>query len=136
MRDRLTERVGDGIRYDNGKYIVTCYPKNDNLTPVDKLAAKLCDFEDKIENGDVIVPPCKVGQTVWVLNQLKGLVFENTVVCIKIFSQNRYKNTLTLEYRNKLGETSNRKFTWAQVGKQVFLSREEAEKALAERSGE
>jgi hypothetical protein len=65
MTERLTERVGDGIRYDNGNYTVTCYPKNNNLTPVDKLAAKLCDLENKIENGAVIALPCKVGDTVY-----------------------------------------------------------------------
>lgn len=65
MTDRLTERVGDGIRYYNGEYTVTCYPKNNNLTPVDKLAAKLCEFEDMIENGTIIVPPCKVGDDAW-----------------------------------------------------------------------
>lgn len=67
MSERLTQRVDDGIRYDNGKYIVTCYPKNNNLTPVDKLAAKLCEFEDKIENGTLITLPCKVGDKVYLV---------------------------------------------------------------------
>ena len=57
MSERLTKRVGDGIRYDNGKYIITCYPKNNNLTPVDEMAAKLCDLEDKIESGTLVVVP-------------------------------------------------------------------------------
>lgn len=51
--DRLTKRVGDGVQYNNGEYITTCYPKNNNLTDVDKLAAKLCDLEDKIEQGEL-----------------------------------------------------------------------------------
>ena len=85
-----------------------------------------------LDNG-VIVPPVHVGQTVWVLNQLRGMVFENTVVCVKILSQNHNKNTITLEYRNKLGERSTRKYTWGQVGKSVFFTREEAEKALREK---
>lgn len=46
--ERLTERIGNGIRYDNGKYIVTCYPENKNLTPVDKMAVRLCELEDKL----------------------------------------------------------------------------------------
>lgn len=48
MSERLTERIGNGIRYDNGEYIVTCYPENENLTPVDKMAVRLCELEDKL----------------------------------------------------------------------------------------
>lgn len=70
--ERLTERVGDGIRYDNGEYIITCYPKNNKLTTVDKMAAKLCDLEDKIENKTLFELPCKVGDTVWCLQKEDG----------------------------------------------------------------
>lgn len=118
----------------------------DLLKKVDENAANkgITDYKDAIaDNADyllangVIVPPVFVGQTVYVLNQTNGKVYQNTVVCIKVRSmQSKLKNTIKVEYINKLGETSCRKFAWAQIGKQVFFTREEAEKALAERRGE
>ena len=82
-----------------------------------------------IDNG-VIVPPVNAGQTVWVYNQSTNNVYENKVICIKIASTNKYKNSITVEYRNKCGETSRRKFTWAQIGRQLFLTEEDAVDAL------
>ena len=85
-----------------------------------------------LENG-VTVPPCKVGDTVWVMNKTAGKVFYNTVVGIKIQGESRHKNSIEVEYRNVNGETSRRRFVWAQFGRQVFYSREEAERALKEK---
>ncbi len=86
-----------------------------------------------IANG-VIVPPVKVKQTVWVYNQTTCKIYQNTVIGIYVNGASPNRNAIKVEYINKYGESSCRKFTWAQIGKQVFLSREEAEKALAERS--
>lgn len=82
-----------------------------------------------LANG-VIVPPCKVGDTVWVHNQTAGKIFKNTVVGIFVSGASPHRNGIKCEYRNICGETSNRKFTFAQIGKTVFLTREEAEQAL------
>ena len=153
MSERLTERVGDGVRYDNGEYIITCYPKNNNLTPVDKLAAKLCEFEDKIENGTVIVLPCAIGSKIYELcfekedpcswcehdhsgfgdyicdldydhyPQVKDLL-SGKAICPK----NQMKvieRTFDLGFYHYDKDWFN--ITW-------FLTKEEAEKALAERS--
>lgn len=94
----------------------------------DERRAKLADH--LLANG-VIVPPVRVGQTVWVYNQIKNNVYENKVICIKIASTNKYKNSITVEYHNKCGESSRRKYTWAQIGKQVFLTEEDAVDAIA-----
>ena len=88
-----------------------------------------------IANG-VIVPPCKVGDEVWVYNQLANQIYKNVVVCIKTRGTSKNKNTISLEYRNVHGETSCRKFTWSQIGKQVFLTREAAEAKLKESESE
>lgn len=92
------------------------------------------DIADHLLANGVIVPPVKVGDTVWVYNQSSNNVYENKVVCIKIFGTSKYKNSIVLEYRNQYSETSRRKFTWAQIGKQVFLTEQEAVDALVERS--
>ena len=137
MSERLTERVGDGVRYDNGEYIITCYPKNNNLTTVDKLAAKLCDLEDKIENGTLIAPLCKVGQTVYVPWRYGGQrgVAVVRVEEIKFYdSQMHYMFLIDMESDN---ECFNQSFGgWKieqSIGKTVFLTPEDAERALAER---
>lgn len=86
-------------------------------------------YADHLLANGIIVPPCKVGDIVWVANKSVGKAFFNRVVCI-IFGASRNKNTIVVEYRNTYGETSRREFKWTQFGKQVFFSREEAEAAL------
>ena len=88
-----------------------------------------------LANG-VIVPPCKVGDEVWVYNQLANQIYKNVVVCIKTRGTSKNKNTILFEYRNVHGETSCRKFKWSQIGKQVFLTREAAEAKLKESESE
>lgn len=88
--------------------------------------------DELLANG-VIVPPCKIGDTAWVYNQSTGKIYENVVVCLKVVGTSRYKNTIRVEYHNAHGESSCRKFQWAQIGKQVFFTKEEAERALKER---
>lgn len=68
---------------------------------------------DYLLANDVIVPPCKVGDTVY---QTDGVgLYESTI-------------------KNIVYETKNIAFDERAIGKTVFLSREEAEAALAERS--
>jgi hypothetical protein len=111
MRDRLVELLR-----------VPIYPKA-GADPAEVVADYLLD------NG-VIVPPCKVGDTVYVVNGSAGKVFRNTVIGMTILNGSKNPNSIKVEYRNKCGEISRRDFRWAQFGKQVFLSRKEAEQAL------
>lgn len=80
-----------------------------------------------LSNG-VTLPPCKVGDTVWVFNQLKGCIYENKVHGIYLTGTGDCKNTVRLEYTNQFGEKSYRKYSFSQFGKNVFLSPEEAER--------
>lgn len=84
----------------------------------------------------VIVPPVVVGQTVWVYNQTAKNIYRNTVICIKIAGTSKYANKISVKYINQRGETSIRKFAWSQIGKQVFLTEQEAVEALAERGND
>lgn len=79
-----------------------------------------------LSNG-VTLPPCKVGDTVWVFNQLKGCIYENKVHGIYLTGTGDCKNTVRLEYTNQFGEKSYRKYSFSQFGKNVFLYHEEAE---------
>jgi hypothetical protein len=85
-----------------------------------------------LDNG-VIVPPCKVGDKAYHLTSVDTLdelnvaeIFEGKVSSVsiedKVWIFCRYDNGLNFWY------------TESDFGKTVFLTREEAEKALAERS--
>ena len=81
-------------------------------------------FADHLLANGVIVPPCKVGDTVYVLVNWCDFInchFDGCAGCSNC---------------NDKGIVE-RKFNYshlAQIGKTVFLTKEEAEKALAERS--
>ena len=78
--------------------------------------------------------PCEVGQTVWIIDEVEddpyGEPYPLEVKVHQIFIQ---KDRIALDLDLPLGM---RMYTWAVVGKNVFLSREEAEKALKERESE
>lgn len=56
---RLTERVKfGGVRYeDRDDIITTCYPDSEENDPIDELAIRLCELEDAIEKGKLIMLP-------------------------------------------------------------------------------
>ena len=95
---------------------------------------ELDEIVDHLLANGAFLPPVKVRQTVWIYNQTAGKIYQNTVIGIYVVGTSRNKNAIKVEYVNKFGESSCRKFTWAQIGKQVFLTEEEAKKALAERN--
>jgi hypothetical protein len=96
-------------------------------------AIKCPNFADKSRFVEL---PCKAGDTVWVLNQRLGQVFENTVTGIYIKSESDSVNHVTLRHINKLHAESYRSFAFRQFGRTVFYTKEEAEAKLAERTGE
>ena len=56
MSERLTKRLANGgVMYDSGEYWRVCYPWNEHcLNSIDRMAIKLCDLEDKIEQMDMV----------------------------------------------------------------------------------
>lgn len=87
----------------------------------------MAEMVRKLPAADVIVPPCKVGDTVYRVAKRRGVlcVLPREVVSITHRLDHLYRlvwEIFSTEY-DRLGKT-------------VFLTREEAEKALAERSNE
>ena len=82
---------------------------------------KLADYEDAEEQGLLLRLPCKVGSTVYYINSRTEEV-ESTVIL-------RY---WILGFKNFVIDNKGRKCSFKQFGKTVFLTREEAETALAE----
>ena len=111
MRDRLIELLKDPIPVIRGLKIFG----ESRMSAVD--AERYADH--LLANG-VIVPPCKVGDTVYTI--LRGKIFCYTVLeysvrgkCGSVYAEND---------RDFLD------FPFAELGKNVFLTREEAEQAL------
>ena len=86
---------------------------------------KIADY--LLANG-VIVPPCKVGQVVWIISQWYKYT-KPEIESRKVLSVQIYKNG-NIQYHYKDGC-----FWKDHIGKTVSLTKEEAEKALKEREG-
>ena len=89
-------------------------------------ARVMADF--LIANG-VIVPPCKVGDIVWVKDFERCCVIQEAEI-IEIV-QNKYGTYIRYEYPAFRGRIYARSIEY--IGKTVFLTKEQAEQALKER---
>ena len=123
MRDRLFAAiVKNGCEEYGGNAMCdgNCFNRcEDCITAVN--VGKLADA--LIAEG-VIVPPCKVGGTLWIVGEYRG-VYSATV---RVF----FFNEKGVEYIR----TTSCDIPSNALGKTVFLTREEAEAALARMKGE
>ena len=111
---------------------------------------RLGEFEingiaDHLLANGVIVPPCKVGDTLWVNwgyckskeeprpVKVYALRFDTKKNNMRICVEGKFKIS---SYDGSYPHYYNGTFAWNSVGKTVFLTKEEAGEALAERSGE
>jgi hypothetical protein len=83
------------------------------------------------KEGRCIIPPCKVGETVYFVNAKQILEFAVVGYAVDetgiswVYSENV----------DKIGNTNERTFSPDRFGKNTFFTREEAEKALQEMEG-
>jgi hypothetical protein len=111
MRDRLEQMVIDAeIKWQNST----------------RSFSSVC-ADHLIENG-VIVPPCKVGQTVWLI---KSLNWQRTEWGIKEGKISMIQQKADKSWKFRVTENrSVQDYTVDSIGKTVFLTKEEAEQAL------
>lgn len=88
------------------------------------------ELADHLLANGVIVLPCKVGDKVYVINRIRNVVFENTVISLHCGHSSDLKNYIKTRWVGERGNESIRKWTFRQMGRYVFLTREEAEAAL------
>ena len=130
MRERLIELLDDCGRCDKHtkeKGCVGCEYEYFEDKCVNHLRERMAD--DLLANG-VIVPPVSVGQTVYVVNRYYGGVWrihECRVDNLTIYEKHIFMSLIDGKYNFGIEKS--------EIGKTVFLSREEAEKALKEREG-
>lgn len=111
--------------------------------PLYEVMRKLADYEDAEEQGLLLRLPCKVGDTVYFTDRKYDrenrtfipFVHNGYVKAIK-FSARPTK--ITIEYEDlddRHGRCKGHDIHASNIGKTVFLTREEAEKALEEMKG-
>ena len=82
---------------------------------------KLAEYETAEDEGRLVVLPCKVGDTVYLPNKYAGIVVPFNIVEFCMFKD---------EYA--IIDDSDNEYKIEDFGKAVFLTHEEAEKALEE----
>lgn len=117
--ERLTNRYSDGT-----PFIPNCILQLTNgMTDVIK---KLAEYEDLEEQGLLLRLPCKIGNLVYVIeSECNGDFYDCHNHCeeCRDFSRDVYSVSFSMELIDGFGNT-------------VFLTKEEAERALAEMKGE
>lgn len=99
----------------------------------EKAKEKLSEYETAEKEGRLVVLPCKVGDTVWMVHQRLTSTVNNVIskMTVTELRGNRL-NPIWFVIDGEYGRTS---FHPSEIGKTVFLTREEAEKALKEMEG-
>lgn len=119
------ERCAEFARADaEGRYIVMRDAEQEGV-------ARLRELAEADKDGRLVMLPCKVGDTVWVTSnpwtgKLQKKPLDAYVNGMKMYSHGLYVNLL-FDTR-KINGT--RDYEINHIGKTVFLTREEAEKAL------
>ena len=134
MREKLIELIAEGRELCEQ---IQCEGCTRSCKGLNDCIAKV-QADHLLANG-VIVPPCKVGDTVWI----RWGIHESTkkIYPVKVYAL-RYdtkKNNMRLcveanfeitDYGGRFNHHYIGTFPWDSVGKTVFLTREEAEQAL------
>lgn len=135
--NRLTKRTTCGTA--NLAYPESCYFKSGAKDQIavsayrQQAIERLAEYEDMEEQGLLVRLPCKARDTVWI----KGDKFPAEIEEIRITDDGIYFPYV--EYDRGYEETEvwdNDEFTLSDFGKTVFLTREEAEKALEGNNGQ
>lgn len=105
----------------------------ETLSGCDYSISRMVELMKADKDGRLVVLPCKVGDTVWVIahpwtDKLQKKTLVAHVNGMKLFSHGLYVNVL-FDTR-KINGT--RDYGISRIGKTVFFTREEAEKALQE----
>lgn len=115
--NRLTRRS------ENGVYIMA--------TDIQKAFEKLADYEDAEEEGKLVIPPVKAGDTVYGI--FCNEVYPKAVTRIEINPYTKPQLWISTKYEFSSGITERIDMA---LGKTVFLTKEEAEAALEKMKGE
>ena len=114
-----------------GKLFDYALKESKTLTEQLTLLKHIRKLAEADKEGRCIIPPCKVGETVYFVNAKQILEFAVVGYAVDetgiswVYSENV----------DKIGNTNERTFSPDRFGKNTFFTREEAEKALQEMEG-
>lgn len=102
-----------------------------NMWAMAELRERLKEYEDAEEQGRLVKLPCKVGDIVYEVNEMRNYVSEFVITSITIYPHSVQYNWKLVNgtYKNSVG------FADFQIGETVFLTKSEAEAKLAELRG-
>ena len=118
--ERLTKRRKDG----RAEFVVNGTP-SENMCKFPIVLDKLCEYEDLEEDGRLIKLPCKVGDKVWIPfvdGDIAGLRVQGIAI------------GPTGKVILNLNDYPLNKVCGDEIGKTIYLSKEEAEKHLTDES--
>ena len=128
MTERLTEDY-----FDDMQKITRHYAKSNNIdlntggNDFQDIIDKLAEYETAEEEGRLVVLPCNVGDTVYLIDDI-DCVFERESIVTEIEID---KDGVTIMIQDEIPICSSG-YNLSDFGEVVFLTREEAEKALKE----
>ena len=145
MYERLTRRMSDGtaVFAEKSKSFYSAQIYEEAREKNRQILERLCDLEDKIEQGKILELPCAVGDIVYAPHCCWTTI-DRTIVPYQItnitITQNK-KGEWTKKYRAmevKNGKTIDWQLNFAfdEIGKTVFLAPEEAHNKLKELENE
>lgn len=98
-----------------------------------QLATVTAERDKAVENlKNAVILPCKVGDTVYVYNEDKKEILGYRIISVILYDG--VPTLYSAEYRENNGKFYIKDFTEFNIGKTVFLTREEAKQALKERT--
>ena len=86
---------------------------------------------ERLLSKGVIVPPCKVGQSFWHIEEYTHELLPDKYPTVKVVCESKVEKIFIEKYGNSFGDTRN-SFSFHDFGKTVFLTREEALAKLKE----
>lgn len=133
---RLTNRLKNGaVRYNNGHYECTIYPQNKYMYDETKqMVLRLADLEDMIENGQIRILPCKLGDHIYVITRHGNFIDLDEYVVDWFDTYNIDDKNIGFYFNGKDVEDDHLEFCCydTDFGETVFLTKPEAEAKLEE----
>ncbi len=94
-----------------------------------KVFEKLCDLEDKIENGTLIELPCKIGDTVYFVNKYRPMP-RIEKFSVSYFEVTAYERPIVIVCANNDCAREHARYSFQFPDKNVFFTESEAEARL------